>query len=185
MPRSTATPHPLPEPLIELVVQRFRVLGEPMRIKLLDLLSEGDATVGLLQEALGSQQNVSNHPGILHAAGMVSRNKQGNGTRYAISGPSVIDLFDQVCGGSRRQLRELEAILQPPERASAVTVGGAGLSRAHRAAVHRASSGQPRAGRRGRPATQPLRNSLPTAAIISSVRSSCWSGSAPITHVWA
>ena len=52
MPRATEAPHPLPEPLIELVAQRFRVLGEPMRIKLLDRLRDGDATVGELQQAL-------------------------------------------------------------------------------------------------------------------------------------
>ncbi len=69
--------HPLPEPLIELVAQRFRVLGEPMRIKLLDQLREGEATVGELQQALGAtQQNISKHLGILHSAGMVSRTKQ-------------------------------------------------------------------------------------------------------------
>ncbi|MGA2929156.1 MAG: metalloregulator ArsR/SmtB family transcription factor [Solirubrobacteraceae bacterium] len=107
-------PHPLPEPLIDLVAQRFRVLGEPMRIRLLDQLREGDATVGELQQALGaSQQNVSKHLGILHAAGMVSRTKDGNHTRYAISDPSVFELCDHVCGGIRRQLQGLEAILQP------------------------------------------------------------------------
>jgi len=107
-------PHPLPEPLIELVAQRFRVLGEPMRIKLLDRLREGDATAGELQEALGaSQQNVSKHLGILHAAGMVSRTKQGNHARYGISDPSVFELCEQVCGGLRRQLQALDAILQP------------------------------------------------------------------------
>ncbi len=105
---------PLPEPLIELVAQRFRVLGEPMRIRLLDRLRDGDATVGELQLALGaSQQNVSKHLGILHAAGMVSRTKDGNHTRYSISDPSVFELCDNVCGGVRRQLQELEAILQP------------------------------------------------------------------------
>ena len=107
-------PHPLPEPLIELVAQRFRVLGEPMRIKLLDQLREGDATVSELQAALGaSQQNVSKHLGILLSAGMVSRTKNGNHARYSISDPSVFELCDQVCGGVRRQLRELDAILQP------------------------------------------------------------------------
>ena len=109
-----AVPHPLPEPLIELVAQRFRVLGEPMRITLLDRLRDAAATVGELQEALGaSQQNVSKHLGVLHAAGMVSRTKDGNHTRYAISDPTVFELCDQVCGGVRRQLQELEAILQP------------------------------------------------------------------------
>ena len=107
-------PHPLPEPLIELVAQRFRVLGEPMRIKLLDRLRDGDATVGELQQALGAtQQNVSKHLGILHSAGMVTRTKVGNHTRYSISDPSVFELCDNVCGGVRRQLQDLEAILQP------------------------------------------------------------------------
>ena len=108
--------HPLPEPLIELVAQRFRVLGEPMRIKLLDRLRDGDATVGELQRALGaSQQNVSKHLGILHDAGMVSRTKQGNRVVYGISDQSVFELCDQVCGGVRRQLQELDAILRPNE----------------------------------------------------------------------
>ena len=112
---SPATPSqdPLPEPLIDLVAQRFRVLGEPMRIKLLDRLREGDATVSELQQALGaSQQNVSKHLGILHAVGMVARSKQGNQVRYSISDPTVFDLCEQVCGGVRRQLQELEAIVQ-------------------------------------------------------------------------
>ena len=114
MRKAKPAPHPLPEPLIELVAQRFRVLGEPMRIKMLDHLRDGDATVSELQEALGaSQQNISKHLGVLHAAGMVSRTKQGNHARYAISDPTVFELCDEVCGGVRRQLEELEAILQP------------------------------------------------------------------------
>ena len=75
--------------------------------------AEGDATVSELQQALGaSQQNVSKHLGILHAAGMVARTKQGNQVRYSISDPTVFDLCEQVCGGARRQLQELDAILQ-------------------------------------------------------------------------
>ena len=106
-------PHPLPEPLIELVAQRFRVLGEPMRIKLLDRLRDADATVGDLQESLGaSQQNVSKHLGVLHSAGMVSRVRQGNSVVYSISDPTVFELCEQVCGGVRRQVAELDAILQ-------------------------------------------------------------------------
>jgi len=109
-------PHPLPEPLIELVAQRFRVLGEPMRIKLLDRLRDGDATVGELRDAVGaSQQNVSKHLGVLLSAGMVSRTKDGNHARYAISDPAVFELCDQVCGGVRRQVAELDALLHPGE----------------------------------------------------------------------
>lgn len=39
-------PHPLPDPLVDLIAQRFRIMGEPMRIKLLDRLRDGEATVG-------------------------------------------------------------------------------------------------------------------------------------------
>jgi DNA-binding transcriptional ArsR family regulator len=105
-------PHPLPEPLIELIAQRFRVLAEPMRLKLLDHLRDGDATVGELQEALGaSQQNVSKHLAILHGAGMVERAKVGNQVHYSIRDPGVFDLCEHVCGDMRRQLEQLEAIL--------------------------------------------------------------------------
>jgi len=107
-------PHPLTEPLVDLIAQRFRVLGEPMRIKLLDHLREGDATVGELQAALGaSQQNISKHLGILHTAGMVTRTKDGNHARYSIADDGVFELCEQVCGGVRRQLNELDALLQP------------------------------------------------------------------------
>ena len=109
---SPAVPHPLPLPLVEVIAQRFRVLGEPMRIRLLDALREGDATVTELQKSLSaSQQNVSKHLGILHAAGMVSRTKHGNTVRYAISDPQVFELCEQVCGTVTHQLRDLESIL--------------------------------------------------------------------------
>ena len=108
-----AIPHPLPEPLVELIAARFRVLAEPMRIKLLDRLRDGDATVLELQEALGaSQQNVSKHLGVLLSAGMVSRTKHGTSSLYSIADRGVFELCDQVCGGLRRQIAELDAILQ-------------------------------------------------------------------------
>jgi len=104
--------HPLPDPLVELIAQRFRVIGEPMRIKVLDRLREGSATVGELTEALGvSQQNVSKHLGVLHQAGIVSRTKEGTSVRYAIADDTVFALCEQVCGGLRDQLAELDTIL--------------------------------------------------------------------------
>jgi DNA-binding transcriptional ArsR family regulator len=103
----------LPEPLIELIAARFRVLAEPMRIKLLDRLRDGDATVLELQEALGaSQQNLSKHLGVLLSAGMVSRTKQGTSSLYSIADPSVFELCELVCGGLRRQVSALDAVLQ-------------------------------------------------------------------------
>ncbi|MBJ7458770.1 MAG: winged helix-turn-helix transcriptional regulator [Thermoleophilaceae bacterium] len=105
-------PRELSEPLIELVAERFRVLGEPMRIRLLNNLRDGEASVGELQEATGaSQQNVSKHLAILHQAGMLERSKLGNQTRYRISDPVVFDLCELVCGGMEQQVESLSEIL--------------------------------------------------------------------------
>jgi DNA-binding transcriptional ArsR family regulator len=113
MPEELAIPHPLPEQLVDLIAQRFRVLGEPMRIKLLDRLRDGEATVGELQRVLdASQQNVSKHLGVLLQAGMVSRTKQGTSSVFAIADESVFELCEHVCGGLRRQLSELDTLLQ-------------------------------------------------------------------------
>jgi DNA-binding transcriptional ArsR family regulator len=112
MKSATNIPHPVPPQLAEVIAERFRILGEPMRIRLLDALREGPATVHELQRATGaSQQNVSKHLGILLRSGLVSRSKEGNFSRYEIADQSVFDLCEQVCGGLRRQLDELNRML--------------------------------------------------------------------------
>jgi DNA-binding transcriptional ArsR family regulator len=108
-----SVPHPLPEPLVELIAQRFRVLGEPMRIRLLDRLRDGAATVGELQQATGSsQQNVSKHLGLLLGAGFVAREREGVSSLYSIADDGVFALCERVCGWLRRQLDELGSLLE-------------------------------------------------------------------------
>ncbi len=110
---SATNSHDPPLALVELIAERFRVLGEPMRIRLLDALREAPATVGELQHATGaSQQNVSKHLGVLLRAGLVSKRKDGNFSLYAIADEGVFGLCEQVCGGMRRQLDDLEAALR-------------------------------------------------------------------------
>ena len=109
---------PLTDPLIEAIAERFRVLGEPMRIRILDRLRDGDATVGLLAADLGTtQQNVSKHLSVLARAGLVAREKRGNAVVCRIADPSVFELCEQVCGGLRRQLDQLDRLLEGGARA--------------------------------------------------------------------
>lgn len=109
----SAMPTPLPDALVELIAQRFRLLSEPTRIKLLDALRDGPATVAHLQQATqASQQNVSKHLGMLLDAGMVRRTKQGNRAIFSIADESLFDLCEQVCGSLRRQVAQLDAVLQ-------------------------------------------------------------------------
>lgn len=110
---ATTLKHPIPDRLVELIAQRFRVLAEPMRIKLLDRLRDGEATVGELVEATGaSQQNVSKHLRTLLDSGFVGRAQDGNFARYRIVDDTVFALCEQVCGGMRAQLSELEELFE-------------------------------------------------------------------------
>lgn len=109
---TTTLPHPLPDQLVELIAARFRVIGEPMRIRLLDRLRDGELGVQELADALGAtQQNVSKHLNVLHGAGILSRHRDGNRVLYAIADDSVFALCESVCGGLQRQLAELDLLL--------------------------------------------------------------------------
>jgi DNA-binding transcriptional ArsR family regulator len=108
-----ALPHPIQEELAELVARRFRLLAEPMRIRLLDRLRDGEAPVGELSEALAAtQQNVSKHLGVLADAGLLGRRKQGNHVYYRIVDESVFALCEQVCGSVQQQLRALHELVE-------------------------------------------------------------------------
>src|SRR5689334_20385981 len=105
----STVPHPLPDPLIDLIAHRFRVLGEPIRIKLLDYLRDGSGTVEELQEVTGAgEHDLSEHLGVLSRAGLVEHEKRGGLVRYTIADDSTFRLCEAVCGGLRRRLQELD-----------------------------------------------------------------------------
>lgn len=106
---------PLPDALVQVIARRFRVLSEPARIKLLDVLRSGPASVGELATRVGlSHQNASKHLGVLHGAGLVQRARSGSTARYAISDPSVFALCEIVCDALRDRYSTLQAVLPPP-----------------------------------------------------------------------
>ncbi len=113
MKTAATVPHPLPEALVELIAERFRVIGEPTRIRVLDQLRDGPMTVSELTDALGAtQQNVSKHVGVLARAGILGREKDGNRVRCHIADASVFELCEIVCGGLRQQVAELDNLLR-------------------------------------------------------------------------
>jgi DNA-binding transcriptional ArsR family regulator len=104
--------HPLPADLVELIAERFRALSEPTRIKLLDSLREGEATVLDLTELIGTtQQNVSKHLGVLQRAGIVARRKQGNYAYYRIIDEGVFSLCEAVCGSLQQRVESLRQLV--------------------------------------------------------------------------
>ena len=84
---------------IDLVADRFRALGEPARLHIMNALRGGEQTVGELVEATGfGTANVSKHLQVLHAAGFVTRRKDGLYVYYGLAGSDVFRLCDIMCG---------------------------------------------------------------------------------------
>ena len=98
-PRKKSSPSQrLPPAALDFVAGRFRVLGEPMRLKLLIALETGEKNVTQLVEfTRATQGNISKHLGILSEAGMVARRKEGLKVFYFISDPQIIELCDLMC----------------------------------------------------------------------------------------
>jgi DNA-binding transcriptional ArsR family regulator len=106
-------PSPIPLDLAEMIAARLRIIGDPTRIRILDLLRDDELSVTQITEQLEtSQQNASKHLGMLLQAGIVARRKDGNSSIYSIADRGVYELCEQVCGGLQLQLTELTALVQ-------------------------------------------------------------------------
>lgn len=112
---------PMTEATVELVARRFRTLGEPFRLRLLQRLEQGEQTVGELVDSLdASQSNVSKHLQLLYDAGLVARRRDGNSIFYSIGDPIVFELCRLVCRNEAdRSRRELKALTRPLGRKAA------------------------------------------------------------------
>jgi DNA-binding transcriptional ArsR family regulator len=106
---------PLSDAMIGLVARRFRTLGEPYRLRILQLLESGERSVGELVDALGgNQSNVSRHLQVLQETGLVSRRRQGNSVYYSIADPMIFRLCELVCRSAARDARaQLAALARP------------------------------------------------------------------------
>lgn len=92
---------------VDLVAARFRTLGEPIRIRILQALQGGERNVTELVAGVGSTQpNISKHLRILQDAGLVGRRQDGNNVYYSIADPTVFDLCDAVCGSIGARLTQ-------------------------------------------------------------------------------
>lgn len=99
------------EAVMSKVVERLTVLGQPVRLRLIEQLAAGPATPQHLADALGlTQQNVSKHLQILHRNGLVGRRTQGVNVIYTLKNESTLELLEAVLRGVNEHLRELSSL---------------------------------------------------------------------------
>jgi len=98
--------------MLDLVAERFRALSDRARLSLLQELRGGERTVSDLVSATGmGQANVSRHLSTLHAAGLVTRVREGVFVRYALADKDVLKLCDIVCGRLESEVQERRKIV--------------------------------------------------------------------------
>jgi DNA-binding transcriptional ArsR family regulator len=82
------------EPLYKLKGEFFKTLGHPARIRVLELLSARDRSVGELLPEVGLESsNLSQQLAVLRRAGVVEARKDGNTVIYSITSPDIAELL--------------------------------------------------------------------------------------------
>ena len=91
----------------------FRTLGHPARVRILELLRDGEHSVGALQEALGLDSGgTSQHLAALRRIGLVESRKEGTSVFYRVADPRVLDLLDIGRALIARSLQEQQVLLE-------------------------------------------------------------------------
>ncbi len=102
---ATPSRRPMTRQALELVAARFRAMGEPLRLSILQELERGESSVSTLAQKVGSTQpNVSKHLKVLQEAGLLKRRQRGNQALYSIADPMVFELCDMICSRVREGL---------------------------------------------------------------------------------
>lgn len=98
--------------VLNLIAMRFRVLAEPLRLRILHTLQDSEKSVTDLTETVeASQPNVSKHLKILQDAGLLNRRQNGNTVYYSIADESIFTLCEVVCDALQERLKNQAKIL--------------------------------------------------------------------------
>ncbi len=100
-------------PIYEVKAGLFRVLGHPARVRIIELLREGERSVGALQEGLGLESGAtSQHLAALRRVGLVESRREGTSVYYRASDERVFELLEAGRALVTRQLEEQQSMLR-------------------------------------------------------------------------
>lgn len=84
-------------PLYQLKAEFFKTLGHPVRIRVLELLSEREHAVAEMLPEIGIEPaNLSQQLAVLRKAGLVHTRKVGSTVSYSLASPHVAELLAEA-----------------------------------------------------------------------------------------
>jgi DNA-binding transcriptional ArsR family regulator len=106
-------------PIYKVKAEFFKTLGHPARIRVLEVLREGERTVSELVPAVGIEaSHLSQQLGVLRRANLVQARKEGTSVLYSVGNRMIFELLDvarQILTSSLDETRALLAELESPE----------------------------------------------------------------------
>ena len=101
------------QPLHRFKAEFFRVLGHPARLRMLELLRNGELTVSELQAELAIEaSSVSQQLAVLRAKNIVETRRAGTSVYYSVRDPQVFQLLDVARQIFNNHLIDLQAMLE-------------------------------------------------------------------------
>lgn len=102
---------------IHLIKAAFlKVLAHPLRLRILELLGQGEQSVGQFAQALSADQpTVSRHLGVLKQGGLVAARQDGASVFYRLQNEETVQLLQQLTELLKRKLRVDQDLLKSVE----------------------------------------------------------------------
>ena len=111
------------EQILGRIADRLKAMADPMRLRILHLLQDGERCVNdILGQVGGSQANVSKHLSVLRRAGLVECRREGVNVYYRIEDPAVFVICESVCDSLERRVDAEKKEIQ--QGRAAVFAGG-------------------------------------------------------------
>ena len=98
-------------PIYGLKADFFRVLGHPVRVRMLQVLRDGERSVGSLRDELElDSSSTSQHLAALRGQGLVESRKEGTSVFYRVKDPRTLELLElakQIIAAAREDNQAL------------------------------------------------------------------------------
>ena len=101
------------ERVLELKAEILKVLAQPTRLKILELLRSGEKCICEIVPALnGEQSNISRHISLLQKSKLVTTRKDGVKVMVGVSDPKIFEILDSVTVLLKKQIMETRKLFQ-------------------------------------------------------------------------
>ena len=101
------------EKVLELKAEILKALAQPTRLKILELLRNGEKCICEIVPALnGEQSNISRHISLMQKSRLVTTRKDGVKVMVKVRDPEIFNILDKVSAILKNQMNEQRRLIR-------------------------------------------------------------------------